>query len=288
MSLSLNFGYSFMERAVVAAGLLSLVAGLISPPIVLRRLAFSADGLAHASLGGLAVGLCVLSGSTIPTVGTYAISFLFTCAVAVVIGFLSARMPSDTAVGASYVAAFSFGVVLLSLRQRGTGHLEHYFFGSLLAVSRLEIELLGGLAAVLGFGLWATWRWMAMWMFDEELARAGGVPVRVLRYAMLLAIAGTVIVATRIVGVLLVAALLVLPGATGTLVASRVATITCVSLGTAFVGTAAGLFWSSVANLPPGPAITLAAFGLFVAGLICRSLRSIPSTSSPQDDAYRP
>lgn len=284
----MGFGYSFMERAAIAAGLLSLIAGLISPPIVLRRLAFSADGLAHASLGGLAVGLCVLSGSTVPTAGTYGISLLFTCAVAVGIGFLSTRIPSDTAVGASYVAAFSLGVVLLSLKQRGTGHLEHYFFGSLLAVSPLEIQLLAGLATVLGIGLWSTWRWMAMWMFDEELARAGGVPVRVLRYAMLLAIAGTVIVATRIVGVLLVAALLVLPGATGTLVASRVATITLVSLATAFLGTGMGLAWSSAANVPPGPAITLAAFGLFVAGLFYRSLRSTKPIPSLHDDAYRP
>lgn len=273
MSLENPFQYGFMERAAIAAALLSLVSGLISPPIVLRRLAFAADGLAHASLGGLAIGLCFVPGALVPTLTSYGVSFAFTCAAALLIGFLSTRVPSDTAVGACYVAAFSLGILLLNYRHRGSGHLEHFFFGSLLAANPLEIALLSILTLLITLAIGCTWRWIAMWMFDEELAQANGVPVRALRYSLLLIIAATVILATRMVGVLLVAALLVLPGATGSQLATRASRITGVSLLVAFASTSSGLAWSNAANVPPGPAITLVAFVLFAASLGFRRFR---------------
>lgn len=286
MSLENPFHYGFLGRAMIAAALLSLVSGLISPPIVLRRLAFSADGLAHASLGGLAIGLCFVPGALVPTLTSYGVSFAFTCAAALIIGFLSTRVPSDTAVGACYVAAFSLGVLLLSARHRGSGHLEHYFFGSLLAANPLEIAVLSTLAVLITAGMACTWRWIAMWMFDEELAQSNGVPVRWLRYALLLTIAATVIIATRMVGVLLVAALLVLPGATGSQVAIRTSGITLISLLTAFASTGLGLVWSNAANVPPGPAITLVAFGIFAVSLGFRQLNksSRPHASSSHEN----
>ena len=133
--------------------------------------------LAHASLGGLAAGLFLLDTGPAPTLGSYAVSFLFTCGVAAAIAGLNqgGRVSADTAVGACYVAAFALGVLLLSWRQRYTGHLEHFFFGSILAVDRLECVLLAGLAlGVLGF-LFVRWRHLAQWTLDEELAQANGV-----------------------------------------------------------------------------------------------------------------
>ena len=137
--------YGFLVRALLAGGLLAVLCGVLSPFIVLRRMAFAADGLAHASLGGLAVGLVLLRSGPLPTAANYAISFVFTCGVALAIAYFARRLQSDTAVGACYVAAFALGVTLLSLRQRGLGRLEHLFFGSILAVQPLELTLLAGL-----------------------------------------------------------------------------------------------------------------------------------------------
>ena len=108
--------YDFLGRALVAGLLTSLICGLLSPFVVLRRLSFSADGLAHASLGGLALGVCLLNSGPTPTLAGYCVSFLFTCAVAAAIAYLSGgnRLQSDTAVGACYVAAFAFGILLLA------------------------------------------------------------------------------------------------------------------------------------------------------------------------------
>jgi len=274
-SLNAFLEYGFLTRALVAGVLMSVTCGLLSPFVVLRRLSFSADGLAHASLGGLALGMFLLASGPAPTLASYGVSFVFTCLVATAIAYFSGgqRVHSDTAVGACYVAAFAFGILLLSLRQRYSGHLEHFFFGSLLAVNPLECWLLAGLCLVAALLCFSCWRWLAQWTFDEELALAGGVPTAALRYALILLIAATVILSTRVVGVLLVTAMLILPGAIGTLLGRSMGIITLLSLGVALASTLTGLALSNAADVPPGPAIVLTAFALFVAAYLLRRQR---------------
>ncbi|MGE3312323.1 MAG: metal ABC transporter permease [Limisphaerales bacterium] len=267
--------YGFLGRALVAGLLMSVTCGLLSPFVVLRRLSFSADGLAHASLGRLALGLFLLEAGPVPTLASYAVSFVFTCLVAAGIAYFSGsqRVHSDTAVGACYVAAFALGILLLSTRKRYSGHLEHFFFGSLLAVNPLECWLLGGLCLLTALLCFAGWRWLAGWTFDEELARAGGVPTAALRYALILLIAATVILSTKVVGVLIVTAMLILPGAVGTLLGRRMSFITLLSLGVALTSTLNGLALSNSADVPPGPAIVLMTFACFVAAYLLRRHR---------------
>lgn len=276
------FQYSFLERALVAALLMSLTCGMLSPFIVLRRLSFSADGLAHASLGGLALGIFILNTGTTPTLAGYGISFLFTCGVAAAIAYFSSgnRLQSDTAVGACYVAAFALGILLLTARSRSTGHLEHFFFGSILAVNPLECWLLAGLAVLTIIFCFSNWRWLGQWTFDEELARASAVKITWLRYALVLLIAATVILSAKIVGVLLVTALLILPGAVGTLSGRELPVILAFSIVTAMSSAAAGMFLSNAANVPPGPAIVLVTFGIFLAAFFLRRRRDLKPSAA--------
>ncbi len=81
--------YGFMTRALIAGLLLAMTSGLLSPFVILRRLSFSADGLAHASLGGLAVGIFIMGTGPNPTLPAYLISFVFTCAVAAAMAYVS-------------------------------------------------------------------------------------------------------------------------------------------------------------------------------------------------------
>jgi ABC-type Mn2+/Zn2+ transport system permease subunit len=114
------------------------------------------------------------------------------------------------------------------------------------------------------------WRWLGSWAFDEEMARASGIPTALLRYALIILIAATVIVAARLVGVLLVAALLVLPGAVGTLIAIRLWRVYALSIGTALGSGLIGMAASNAADVPPGPAIVLVAFSFFLMSFIWR------------------
>jgi zinc transport system permease protein len=264
--------FGFLTRALVAGLLLALACGLLSPFVVLRRLSFSADGLAHASLGGLAAGLFLLDSGPVPSLASYGLSFLFTCGVAAGIAWLNqgGRVSADTAVGACYVAAFALGVLLLSWRQRYTSHLEHFFFGSILAVDPLECVLLAGLAlGVLGF-LLLHWRHLAQWTLDEELAQANGVRVRALRCAMLLLLAATVVLSVKVVGLLLVTAMLILPGAIGSLAARTLLSVAGCSVASALASAGSGMVLSNVADVPPGPATVLILFALFVAAFLGR------------------
>lgn len=271
------FEYGFLERALGAALLMSLICGLLSPFVVLRRLSFAADGLAHASLGGLALGIFVLNSGFTPTLAGYGITFLFTCGVAAAIAYFSTgnRLQADTAVGACFVAAFALGILLLTIRQRSAGHLEDFFFGSILAVNPLECLLLAGLAALTALFCFGYWRWLGQWTFDEELARASGVKTVWLRYALILLIAATVILSTKVVGILLVTAMLILPGAIGTLSGRSMPLILLCSLSAAMICATGGMVLSNMVNVPPGPVIVLLVFGFFLAAFFLRRRRDL-------------
>jgi zinc transport system permease protein len=263
--------YDFMRRALLAGLFLAVTCGLLSPFVVLRRLSFSADGLAHASLGGLALGIFALNLGPNPTLPAYIISFLFTCVVAAAMAYISGqrRISSDTAVGVCYLAAFSLGVVLLSWKNRASGHLEHFFFGSILAVNPLEVWLLAGLALLTTLFVLRCWRWLGSWTFDEDLARVTRVPTFFLRYGLMLLVAATVVLSTRVVGVLIVTALLIIPGVIGMLWGRTMAKIVVLSLASAIASAITGLVASnSSGRIQPGPIIVLVGFLLFVASLI--------------------
>ncbi len=215
-----------------------------------------------------------------PTLAGYGISFLFTCGVAAAIAYFSGgnRLQSDTAVGACYVAAFAFGILLLASHKRNTGHLEAFFFGSILAVNPLECRLLAGLTLLTALFCFSYWRWLGQWTFDEELARASGVKTAWLRYAFILLIAATVILASRVVGVLLVTAMLILPGAVGTLSGRAMPVIALLSVAAAMSSATVGMIASNMADVPPGPTIVLVAFVFFLTAFFLRRHRNLQSS----------
>ena len=260
------FDYGFLRRAVLAAILMSLTCGLIAPVVVLRRLSFSTDGLAHSSLGGLAIGVIFVTNGASPSLLSYLISFFFTVSVAAGITYLSEnnRIDSDTAVGVCYVAAFALGVLVLSLREGYSGHLDQFFFGSLLAVNQIECLLLLILSLISFIFIFWNWLSVGKWTFNEEMAHAEGVPVKKLRYFFMFLVVAVVIVSSRVVGVLLVTSMLILPGAVGSLASRSMFGITIVSIATALVSSLIGLSISNSYDVPPGPVIVLTGFLIFL------------------------
>lgn len=272
------FDYGFLRRAVLAAIMMSLTCGLIAPVVVLRRLAFSTDGLAHSSLGGLAIGILFVSNGASPSLLSYLISFLFTVSVAAGITYLSEnnRIDSDTAIGVCYVAAFALGVLVLSLRKGYSGHLDQFFFGSLLAVNHLECLLLLILGLISFTFIFRHWLSIGKWTFNEEMARAEGVPVKKLRYFFMFLVVAVVIVSSRVVGVLLVTSMLILPGAVGSLISHSMFGITIVSVATALASSLIGLSISNSYDVPPGPVIVLSGFLIFLGAYLTQYRKKLP------------
>ena len=257
--------YGFAQRALVAGVLVALMCAVLAFFVVLRRMAFAGAGIAHAALGGVALGL-VLGVS--PLVG----AMVFSVAVAWLIGWISERgaTTEETALGVLFPTAMAVGVAVMSASQAYRQDLIAYLFGSILAVRPGDLWLLGGLAAGTLGVIALFWKELVFLSVDEDAARAARIPVRGLRVLLLTILAATIVASIKLVGVVLVSALLVVPAAIGQRVARSMAGMLAVSIVAALVAVLGGLWASWTWNLPSGASIVLVAAALFFASLVRR------------------
>lgn len=258
--------FVFMQRALAAAVGIGLVCGALGFFVVLRRLAFIGVGISHAAIGGVAVGLLLgvsplLSGA------------VFSIAVALGIAAVSRRssLGQDTVIGVFFSGAMALGIVLTSLEHGYQQDLFGYLFGNVLALSSAELWILGGLGVVVLCALAVTFRGHLLVAFDEEVARAYGHPVGALDTLLLVLLAATVVIGVRLVGVLLIEALLVVPAATAALWAHHYRNQLLLSVGLALFSGVAGLSLAYAWDLAAGGTIALVAVALFFVSLLLRS-----------------
>jgi zinc transport system permease protein len=206
------FEFAFMQRALVAAILVGVVCGLLGFFVILRRLSFIGIGISHSALGGVAVGL-VLGIHPLLAGGAFAV------AVALGIAWLSprTRLSEDAIIGVFFSASMALGVVLFSLERGYQQDLFAYLFGNVLAISTTELLVLGLVGAAIVAIIAAVFQQLLFVAFDDEIARAYGHRVDGLNALLLILVALTVVIGVRLVGVLLIQALLVIPAAAAAL-----------------------------------------------------------------------
>jgi zinc transport system permease protein len=260
----------FVRRALVAGLALGSAGSLLGVFIVQRGLGLLADGLAHATFGGIALGL--LLGAS-PDRAIW-VALPFTVGVALGIQQLRrrTRLGGDVATGVFFAVAFAAGVLFLGLRRPGgvPVNVEALLFGSLLAVSPealLVILLVSGL--VVGLILRAG-PGLAYATFDPELARLSGVRVAGLESLLLAVSALVVVVGVKTVGVVLVSAFVVIPAATAQLAERTLGGTLALSLAASLSATAFGLFASYHLNVAPGATIILTLGAFFFLALVLR------------------
>ncbi len=262
-------GHEFMRHALYAGLLASVICGVIGALVVVNRLAFLSGGIAHAAYGG--VGMAVFFGFS-PLLCTLGFSLAAAMVMAAVT--LKSRQRSDTVVGVLWAAGMAVGVVLSDLAPGYNVDLMSYLFGSILTVSARDLTYMAAMCAgvVAVTALW--YRDLLALSFDPDFARLRGVPVTFLHYLLLGMIALAVVMMARVVGLILIVALLTIPPYmaeqwTGSL--ARVMILAGV-LCAAF--TVAGLALSYVLNLTSGATIILVASGSFFVNLGARKLLS--------------
>jgi len=257
--------YPFMQRALAAALAIGVVCGALGFFVVLRRLAFVGVGISHAAIGGVALGLLL-------GVPPLAAGAAFAVAVALGIATLGrqSRLGQDTVIGVFFSGAMALGLVLASAGRGGQQDLFAYLFGNVLAIGPAELAGLGALALLVAAGLAATFRAQLFVAFDEELARAYGHPVAALDALLLVLLALTVVIGVRLVGVLLVEALLVVPAATAALWAThyRARLGLSIALGAGVCGVGLALAWQL--DLAVGATVALLAVAGFFASAALR------------------
>jgi zinc transport system permease protein len=259
--------YPFFQRALLAGALTALLCGALSFFVVLRRLAFVGSGVAHAAFGGVAVA--TLFGYP-PLAGGLAAALLVAGATARASEGTS--VSEDSAVGVFTVAAMAVGVVALGFVKTNVD-LFGLMFGNILTVAPGDLVVLG----VATFGVLAAvaayFRPLLLASVDEEGAQVAGVRTGAMRLLVLVLVGITVVVALKVVGILLVSALLVLPGAAARSLAARWPALLAWSVAVAFVSVLGGLVLSVAVDVAPGAAIILVGAVLFVGSLIAGRVR---------------
>lgn len=254
---------AFMQRALLAALLIAVVGGVVGTFVVLKGLAFIGDALAHAAFAGVATAY-VLGGSI------YLGSVLAAVATALAIGFVSrrARVSFDTAIGILFVGAFAFGIMLISASRSYTVDLFSFVFGDVLGVGWDDLWAMAVLTALVLALVALFYREVVFTAYDPSMAEASGVPVTAVQYGQLALVAVATVVAIKVVGIVLVVAMLVTPAATARLLVRRIPQI--MALATLFGALAAvtGLYLSYYLNVASGAAVVLVATGLFLLALV--------------------
>ncbi len=259
--------YEFLQLALVAACVMGVLAGALGVPLVLREMAMFGHGFAHISYAGVALG--VYAG-----VFPLGVALAVTVAGALAIEHLRSQdlLGGDTALAMVVSVAFAIGVVVVSLAGGFTTDLHSYLFGSLFAVSTRDLSLMIPLAGVL-LGLFALlYKEIFYLAFDETGARLSGLPVAWLNGSMMALTAATIVLASRIVGLLLVAALLVIPAATALQVSKRFRTAILGAMAAGLVSAVVGLAAAVQFDVASGGAIVLTAAALF--GLVSIAQRA--------------
>jgi zinc transport system permease protein len=255
--------FDFMRRALIAALLVGLVAPAIGTFMVQRRLALLGDGIGHVALTGVALGFLT---NQAPVLTAVVVSVLG--AVAIELVRARGRTSGDVALALLFYGGIAGGVLLISLAPGGSNAtLMSYLFGSISSVPTEDVWVIGFLAvAVLGVVVFFG-RELYVLCQDEEVAKASGLPVRFLSLLIAVTAALTVVIAMRVVGLLLVSALMVVPVATSQQLTRGFRSTMLLSMLFGMIATVGGLTSSFYVEVPPGAIIVIVALAGFVLAL---------------------
>jgi zinc transport system permease protein len=257
--------FGFMQRAFAAGAVMAVVCPLIGVFLVPRRLSLIADTLAHIALAGVALGLLV--GAS-PVLG----ALVVTVAGALGLERLRSRgaLQGDAALAVFLSGGFALAVVLISLARGFNADLFAILFGSILTVSPADVWLILALGAVVATTILLSYRQLFAITLHEDLARTSGVPVTALNLLLTVLTALTTVVAMRMVGVLLVSAMIVIPTLTGFALGGSFRRATAVAIVMALASVGIGLASAYYLRLAAGGAVVLTALAIFALASLAR------------------
>jgi zinc transport system permease protein len=271
------FTYVFIQRALLAGVLIGVLCAVLGVFLVLRRLSLIGDGLAHITFGSVALALFAgLQGAAMLLV-SLPVVVLASLGILKLAG--KARLGGDAAIGIVSSVGVSLGV-MLAVMGRGYGvDLFSYLFGSILAISQAELFVAAGLFVTVLALLWLYYNDLVALTFNEELAAISGIKVHFLNGLLAALTALTVVLAMKLVGVMLISALLILPASAALQIARGFRMTVILAVVISLVSVVGGIMLSFLFNLPSGATIILLAFGLFCCGYMYRQLKVVKNNS---------
>ncbi|MFW5827962.1 MAG: metal ABC transporter permease [Alkalispirochaeta sp.] len=258
--------FAFVVRGLVAGLLAALACATLSAFVVWRGMAFVGDALAHAILPGIVVAYALGISLFIGALGAAVLAVAG-------IGLFSRRgqLREDTAIGVIFAGFFALGIFLLS-RMVSYQDLSHILFGNILGVAPGDLTAMAIVVAIVLLGVAAGFKELLVTSFDPAHAVAIGLSPDLLRYGLLMLLALTTVVAIQTVGVVLVLALLVTPGAAASLLSRHMGWIMAISVAFSVVATAVGFYASYYWDVASGSAIVLTLTIFFVVAWVINRL----------------
>jgi zinc transport system permease protein len=261
-------GLEFFRNALIAGVLASIACGIIGTYVVVRRMVSVSGGISHAAFGGIGLGYFLGIDPLLGAAG-------FTVAAALGVGTLQlrARQQMDTLIGAVWAAGMAIGILFVYLTPGFAPDLFSYLFGNILLVPRGDTLLMGILTAVIVAVVAVLYRELQAVTFDPDYAAVMNLPVERLSLLLLVLIALTVVMLIRVVGIILVIALLTLPAAISRLYTARVWTMMLLAVVLGIIFTVAGIALSYVIDVPSGATIVLVSTLAYAGALGAERLR---------------
>lgn len=265
--IELNFlSYEFMRNALLAGLAAAVLCGIIGIYVILNRIVFISDGIAHAAFGGIGLGYFL---------GYDPLAFGIGSAVLTALGIamVSSRtqVSEDTAIGVFMATGMALGIMLLTLSQGYAKDLFGYLFGNILAVTRSDVLLILALTLIILAIVFLLYQEFLLLSFDPIYGEAIGLPVQSLRLLLLAMVAFSVVILIKIVGIIMVIALLTIPGAISR---RHMKSLPVIMAGSIFLGAifvTIGLLISYELDVPSGATIILtAAVAFFLSTMLSR------------------
>ncbi len=254
----------FMQRALIAGVAIAITTSVIGLFLVLRRNSLFGDALSHVAFGGIAVGLVanvypLWTGIAFSVLGALGITKLRR----------SAKIPADATVAVLLASGLALGLLLFSLSGQ-LFNIYSYLFGSILVVSMEDtLAILAMAGAILAIVI-LLYRQLLYVTFDEEQAKVSGLPISKLNYLFVVLASVAVIVSMRLVGILLVSALIVIPNITALLLGKGFKKTALISVGISIFSVVTGIAVSYAANLPPAATIVIVSIVMLLATLAAK------------------
>lgn len=269
------FGYPFMQNALLAGLLASIACGIIGAYVVSKKIVFISGGIAHASFGGIGIGYFI---GISPVIGATAFGLI--SALAMGVTTRRTKLPEDTVIGILWATGMALGAIFVGLTPGYKSDLFSYLFGNILTVPGSDLLLILILDIVILAVVTLLFKEFLSVSFDEEYSTVTGMPTEIIYLTMLCLIALTIVVMIRVVGIILVIALLTIPASLARQFTNDMKKMMALSVSFSVIFTFIGLMLSYWLNLASGATIIVTGvviFSLVIAVKKLISLKRLPS-----------
>ncbi len=256
--------YGFMQRSLVVAVLVGLVCAIVGSYLLVQRMALLGDAISHSVMPGLAIAF-ILNLNIF--VGAFVAGILSTLLIA----WIRVRSPlkEDAAMGIVFSSFFALGITLITrIQKQNKIDLNHFLFGNILSVTPRDVIDTAIIVAIVLVVVVLLYKELLFYTFDPLGAQAAGLPVNLLNFGLMVLIALATVASMKVVGVILVLALLIIPGATAYLLVRRLYQVMALGSAIAIMASISGMYLSYFYDLPSGPAIVLVTAAGFTLALL--------------------